>query len=1053
MKKRILIITDSPRIYTGFANIGRHVATYLHNTGKWDVHYLGWFDSPGNKDIENFPFPIYHTMLDDKGHFVREDSYAYRSFPAVHDHVQPDICMWVGDLWMACANIWNHTDKATRPSPHILYNPVDHDPLVRITKHGGGPTGNFDLVWADQYRKFDDVVAYCKYGQDEINKVCGEELCKGFIHHGTDNKVYHPLSEDERIRYKKEIFGLNPEDFLIITVARNQPRKLYPSMIQAVMRTIGKEGNRKIYYYSHCPMGDPVGWDLGMHINMLGGSCKMIGDHNNPSRFIFDDRLGVGAGPSDEVMNQYYNAADLGLFIYNGEGWALPPMDCMAAGTATIMTEYSAPIDWAKGATYFVKPQDILPEPNTGFMRATVSIDNIYKGIMDMYKNDTMRRNIAGAGLRCAQSNDWENVILPQWGEYLDSIPIKKRVVKREVIHLSDADTIQPIVDIKPVRPKVNIIICTHVGGDIFKGCIESIRAAAYENYELIIVDNGSWIKDSKDYIKELRSQGIKVLPWNRKYHPTKMLNMAAREADGEYLLFMDNDVQVSPGYIDALLECFNDPRCGAASPKLVQPYSNQFCTGLDYDQRLGFQPSTSGEGICEKHGVPEHCMMTTRKIFEELGGFDEGYLLHHYDADYCCRLRIKGYVSICNTKYQVMHLGGVSRRYFSRALHETDHMRLIRKFWPQYIPTSNSSIEKVAIIKLLTMGDAILITPMLPEIRKRHPNSKITLFTLKEYSDIFTGNPNLDEIKTVGPLDKNDFGSNWGLMAYDSITYNIMMSEEWDYMYECNQLDYWMEYRRAGTTMAQTYADMFDLHPASWKYQVYLDQSNIENADRAINSYPGDGPIVVMHTTAGWELKEWTKEGFIELSKLLWDKYKARIFVVGAPGESLNSLYVRNLGGMLSLRDIVALYDKADLAISLDSGPLHLAKATNVPILAIFGCTNPAVVGFDEVERYITIQSPYAGVVNCGFPNCKPMEDAKTQGKPYTHCTARLGVDDVWDVAQTLLDSSEPIHEHRKGRNKCKIEFIQEEYEWFTSLIEGTDVEGMCPYRGGGTI
>jgi len=54
-KKKILVMTDSARVYTGFANIGRHVAGYLHDTGRWDVHYLGWFDEGSN---ESFPLEI-----------------------------------------------------------------------------------------------------------------------------------------------------------------------------------------------------------------------------------------------------------------------------------------------------------------------------------------------------------------------------------------------------------------------------------------------------------------------------------------------------------------------------------------------------------------------------------------------------------------------------------------------------------------------------------------------------------------------------------------------------------------------------------------------------------------------------------------------------------------------------------------------------------------------------------------------------------------------------------------------------------------------------------
>ena len=92
--KSILIMSDSPRIMTGFANIGRHVAGRLHDSG-WEVNYLGWFDDSRNN--VNFPYPIYHTMRDKEGRPVREDSYAYRSFKQIHDHVGPDMVLVIGD--------------------------------------------------------------------------------------------------------------------------------------------------------------------------------------------------------------------------------------------------------------------------------------------------------------------------------------------------------------------------------------------------------------------------------------------------------------------------------------------------------------------------------------------------------------------------------------------------------------------------------------------------------------------------------------------------------------------------------------------------------------------------------------------------------------------------------------------------------------------------------------------------------------------------------------------------------------------------------------------
>ena len=588
--------------------------------------------------------------------------------------------------------------------------------------------------------------------------------------------------------------------------------------------------------------------------------------------------------------------------------------------------------------------------------------------------------------------------------------------------------------------------------------CLKKFIKNTTIDYELIIIDNGSWIKDSKDYITQLRSEGATIVDWGRKYCPSKALNKATLVATGEFLLFLDNDTIAQRGFIEGMLECFRTEGCGASSLRLVQPKTGQFTTGMDYDYRLGFGPSMTGEGIVEKGAISGSCMMIPTTLFREVGGFDEGYSFLWQDVDICCKLRSKGYASMCNTKVHIFHIGGVTRRYLSKSAHTIDYMHLIRTWWGKYLPRNLDGTEEkedVLIIKLLTMGDAILITPMLPTIRERHPDARITLCTLEEYSDIFVGNPYIDNIKVVGPLDRNDFGPQWSLMAYDANIFNILTTSKWEHCYPCNQLDFWMEYRRAGVTMAQTYGDMFDIDLVDPRYQIYPGEDNYRKVDELIDSYPGDGPIVVFHTTAGWALKEWPLDKFTKLAEELWGKYKARIFVVGGPGERLESIYVRNVGGELSLREITALASRADLFVGGDSGPMHLSKAAReghgCPMVVIYGCTNPKVVGYETIDNFIAIQSPWAGVVNCGFPPemapcTRKYEEG--QGDNYPPCTARLSVEDVMAACTTILDREDDVQEWWKGNRKCEVSYS--EWEWRSTLLEGEDPPDMCKYGEG---
>jgi ADP-heptose:LPS heptosyltransferase/GT2 family glycosyltransferase/glycosyltransferase involved in cell wall biosynthesis len=1061
--RKIMIMSDSPRIYTGFSHIGRKIAMRLHETGDWEVSYLGWFDDGLNEEQKNLPFTVYRTGRDKNNKPVRDDSYAYRSFKPICERVEPEIVLSIGDCWMIRAAVdFGFSDKETRPFYSICYPPIDGNPIPKVTSHiapnNGVNNGSIDINWVDTFAAYDECIAYCKYGMDEINRSAGREVCNRYIHFGVDTDVYKKLPYDERVRIKKDVFGLEEDDFLIVTVARNQPRKLYPTMLEAVSRFINmNERNRRVFYYIHTPLKDPAGWNLVDYASNYGLRCRNINSRGYlDARVIVDTSLGVGKGPSDEILNLYYNAADVGLFIYSSEGWGMPPHECMSSGTATIMTRYSAPTDWAEGKTCWVEPFNVFPESRSNFMRAQVRPVDVQDAIVKVYKDKEYRHKIAREGHKFAQSTDWARTILPKWEEVLSAAPTKSAGPSRDVLYLSDADDIS--IKSAHTQPMVSIIIPTFNGGKMLVNCINSIRSSGYENYEIIIADNSTWERDSKHYIKELKESGVKVIEWNSKYSPSKVLNLCAKEANGDYLLFLDNDTVMTKGAIEGMIKSFvEDPNCGASSCKLVDPKTGAYSYGVLYDGCFGYITSQYGrQGDKDSvimDALTNSCMMVRKSDFFDMGMFDERYKMYYEDFDYSYRVNMSGKNCRCRIKEHVMHYGSFTNRYVSKSVFVGDHMKMIKKYWGEYIPrdyrpTVEKKKERVGIIKLLTMGDVILTTPLHPVIRERHKDAHITMYTSQEYHDLFVGNPYIDELKVVGPLKKEMFGNNWGMLAYDAVTFNIMNTESNDVLYQMNQLDMNFEYRRTGVSMTQGYADMFGFGKLeSEKYLVYLDDENRKKALGLDTDFAGIGPLVVMHTTAGWTAKEWEPGKFAELAEILYSKYRARIYVVGGPNEKLESPYVRNVCGKLSLRDIIALQERADLFIGCDSGPMHLAKAANCPMIVLFGCTNPYVVGFDTVSNFVALQSQYAAVINCGFGKCPKQEVANKEGKECSPCTARIPVRLVEEQCDRMLNRTENIREFRKGQSLCSISYSN--WEWRTTMITPPDdvPDGMCNY------
>ena len=111
---------------------------------------------------------------------------------------------------------------------------------------------------------------------------------------------------------------------------------------------------------------------------------------------------------------------------------------------------------------------------------------------------------------------------------------------------------------------------------------------------------------------------------------------------------------------------------------------------------------------------------------------------------------------------------------------------------------------------------------------------------------------------------------------------------------------------------------------------------------------------ILFVNPNARWSSKQWPWEYFRELIKRLSEKRGVELVLIGAPGdrERMSGAFlglgenVRNIAGRTSLMVLAAMFKKGDCLITNDSGPMHLAVAVGLPVVAIFGPTNPIRTG-----------------------------------------------------------------------------------------------------------
>ena len=230
-------------------------------------------------------------------------------------------------------------------------------------------------------------------------------------------------------------------------------------------------------------------------------------------------------------------------------------------------------------------------------------------------------------------------------------------------------------------KPKVSIIIPNKDHAEDLRRCITSVMTrSSYDNFEIIIVDNGSAEKTTEEYYNELSSVPcIKVIKYDCStgFNYPEVINAGAAEASGEYLLLLNNDTEViTRNWIEEMLMYAQRDDVGAVGCKLYYPdYTIQHAgivIGLGAHRTAGhthYRLSRDNLGymgrLCyaqDVSAVTGACLMVSKKDFESTGGLDENFAVALNDVDFCLKLRKKGRLNIFTPFAELFHYESLSR-------------------------------------------------------------------------------------------------------------------------------------------------------------------------------------------------------------------------------------------------------------------------------------------------------------------------------------------------------------------------------------------------------
>jgi GT2 family glycosyltransferase/glycosyltransferase involved in cell wall biosynthesis len=230
------------------------------------------------------------------------------------------------------------------------------------------------------------------------------------------------------------------------------------------------------------------------------------------------------------------------------------------------------------------------------------------------------------------------------------------------------AETIE--VEFKKLFPKISIIIVTYNNLKLTKLCLVSIQKnTEYPNYEVIVVDNAS-SDNTITYLDQYREThgNILIIKNDKNLGFAVANNQGVKIASGDYIVFLNNDTIVTPGWLNnLLLHLIRNPGAGMVGP-VTNAIGNEAKIDIDYAELRGInffaaRRSAGYTGISFKIKVLAlYCSMISRDLFNRLGGLDEQFRVGMFeDDDLAMKINQAGLQLLCAEDVFIHHFHGAS--------------------------------------------------------------------------------------------------------------------------------------------------------------------------------------------------------------------------------------------------------------------------------------------------------------------------------------------------------------------------------------------------------
>ena len=337
-----------------------------------------------------------------------------------------------------------------------------------------------------------------------------------------------------------------------------------------------------------------------------------------------------------------------------------------------------------------------------------------------------------------------------------------------------------------PAKGKVSIIIPTCAAHGHIENCIRTLRTkTGYRNFEIVCIDNipateanwKAWLRQNADRVVDIPE----AFNWSR------FNNRAAKACEGEYLLFLNDDIEIEQeDWLDALLEHAQRPEVGVVGPQLVYPGGKVQHAGMFLGAGIGRhafrfapgdEPGYFGLALTQRNviAVTGACMLMRRSFFEAMHGFEEAHSVINNDVDFCLRAHQAGKLTVFTPHASLIHHELASRGamgdkfdttafdarwrtlfaagdpYFNPRLsrHSDDYRpddEAVQAVFPGHPLFEHAEIRRILVMKLDHIGDFITALPAIRRLKTVFPQASLSVLAGRAARAVTVLEPAIDE-------------------------------------------------------------------------------------------------------------------------------------------------------------------------------------------------------------------------------------------------------------------------------------------------------------------